>query len=131
MVLCVTRHAMVHLSPMPGRSDILRRRNRLVPRPFRRRTAAGASVDTYVVSADAVPFLSKFPSGRTVGMAIGAGRVALGTTFLSVPVTSLRIMGLDTGTATRVVWLARMTAARDVVLGAGTVCSSTRGGENS
>jgi hypothetical protein len=57
---------------------------------------------------------------------VGAGRVAIGAVFLAAPVTSVRILGLDTATAARITWLARMTAVRDTVLGAGTVVSTGR-----
>lgn len=53
-------------------------------------------------------------------MAIGAG-------FLAAPVMSVRVLGLDSATAARVTWLARMTAIRDGVVGAGTVATSARG----
>lgn len=52
--------------------------------------------------------------------------MAVGAIFLTAPVASVRILGLDTATAARVAWLARMTAVRDTVLGAGTVVSSGR-----
>jgi hypothetical protein len=55
------------------------------------------------------------------------GRIAVGAVFFAAPVFSVRLLGLDTGTAERVTWLARMTATRDGVLGAGTVVSSARG----
>jgi hypothetical protein len=90
-----------------------------VPRPHRRR--ATRSVHSHVVDADSVPFLSRLPSARTIGLSVGAGRVAIGAVFLAAPVTSVRILGLDTATAARITWLARMTAVRDTVLGAGTV----------
>lgn len=50
--------------------------------------------------------------------------MAIGAIFLAAPVTSVRILGLDTATADRITWLARMTAVRDTVVGAGTVFSS-------
>ncbi len=61
-------------------------------------------------------------------MCVGAGRLLIGAAFLAAPVTSVRILGLDTATAARVAWLARMTAIRDGVVGAGTLASSARGG---
>jgi hypothetical protein len=78
-------------------------------------------------SADPVGYLSRLPSARTIGVLVGAGRVALGGIFLAAPVTSVRLLGLDTATAARVTWLARMAAGRDVAIGAGTVVSSARG----
>jgi hypothetical protein len=41
--------------------------------------------------------------------------------WLAAPVSTVRLLGLDTATATRVTWLARMAAARDLALGLGTV----------
>lgn len=75
------------------------------------------------------PFLTRLPSARTVGLSLGAGRLAIGAIFLAAPVSSVRLLGLDTAAAARVTWLARMTAARDGVLGAGTlVCSARQNG---
>jgi hypothetical protein len=53
--------------------------------------------------------------------------VAIGAFSLAAPVTSVRLLGLDTATAARITWLARMTAVRDTVLGTGTAVSSGRG----
>ena len=79
-----------------------------------------------MTDAESVPFSARLPTARTVGLCIGAGRVAIGAVFLAAPVTSVRLLGLDTATAARITWLARMTAVRDTVLGAGTVVSSGR-----
>lgn len=97
-----------------------------MPRSFRGRATAPASTHTSVASADSVPLLSRIPSAEAIGLAIGAGRVALGLGFMAAPVLSMRVMGLDTATASRAAWLAQMTAARDLVLGAGTVSSVSR-----
>lgn len=78
-------------------------------------------------STDSVTFLSRLPSPRTIGVSVGAARMAVGAVFLAAPVTSVRLLGLDTATAARVAWLARMTAVRDGVLGAGTLASSAHG----
>lgn len=67
------------------------------------------------------------PTRRAIGASIGAGRVLIGTVFFAAPVGSVRLLGLDTATAQRVAWLARMTAARDGVLGAGTLAATARG----
>jgi hypothetical protein len=97
----------------------------LVPRSQRRRAAR--SLPTYVASTDSVHVLARLPSARTIGLSVGAGRMAIGAMFLAAPVSSVRLLGLDTATAARITWLARMTAARDTVLGTGTVVSSGRG----
>ncbi len=52
---------------------------------------------------------------------IGAGRVIIGGVFMAKPVLSVRVLGVDTATATRLQWLARMTAARDAAIGFGTL----------
>jgi hypothetical protein len=54
-------------------------------------------------------------------MGIGVGRLVLGGGFLLAPVASTRLLGLDTATAKRVSFLARMAAARDIGLGVGTL----------
>lgn len=71
-------------------------------------------------------------SARRVGLAIGAGRLAIGCAALAGPAASIRLLGLDSATATRAAWLARMCAARDVALGAGAVSSvASRRGQTS
>jgi hypothetical protein len=97
-----------------------------VPSLFRRRSAAGASTDTYELSAHSVPFMSRLPSIRTVGLTLGIGRVLIGAMAVTTPVGALRFIGMDTATAARAAWLGRMTGARDTVLGAGTVASVRR-----
>ncbi len=96
-----------------------------MPRSQRRRAAR--SLHSHVADAVSVPLSDRLPSTRTIGLSIGAGRVAIGAVFLATPVASVRLLGLDTATATRITWLARMTAARDTVLGAGTIASARRG----
>ncbi len=64
---------------------------------------------------------------RVLALSIGAMRVGIGAGFLALPVTSVRILGLDTATASRVTFLARMAAARDAALGAGTLWATGRG----
>jgi hypothetical protein len=95
-----------------------------VPRSHRRR--ADRSLHKYAANTDSVRLSTRLPSARTIGLSVGAGRVAIGAIFLAAPVTSVRLLGLDTATAARITWLARMTAVRDTVLGAGTVVSSGR-----
>lgn len=68
----------------------------------------------------------RLPGPRTSGVAIGLGRLSLGAAFLALPEASTRVLGLDAVTAKRIVWLARMTAIRDIALAAGTLASSTR-----
>ncbi len=67
------------------------------------------------------------PAGRIPGVVIGGGRVAVGAAFFANPTASVRFLGLDTATANRISWLARMTAARDIALGVGTVTSAIGG----
>jgi hypothetical protein len=59
---------------------------------------------------------------------IGLGRLLAGGAFLAAPVTATRALGLDTATAKRVAFLARMMAARDVAIGAGTTAAGLRAG---
>jgi len=80
-----------------------------------------------VLSGRRLPRLST-ADARTVGIAIGLGRVAIGAVFFAAPVTALRIVGADSATAQRVTWLSRMTAARDGVLGVGTAQAAAAGG---
>jgi hypothetical protein len=62
-------------------------------------------------------------SAGRLATAIGIGRLALGTAFLVAPTVSARILGVDAGAASRMRFLARMTAARDLGLGAGTLAA--------
>lgn len=64
------------------------------------------------------------PSPRAAAIALGAGRVGLGSSFLTWPEHSTRLLGLDAVTARRISWLARMTAIRDISLGVGTLTSA-------
>lgn len=62
--------------------------------------------------------------GNSQGMhspaaALGAGRLVIGGAFLAFPVASVRLLGVDSASAGRLSWLARMAAARDLVLGLG------------
>lgn len=99
----------------------------------RRRHSSAAHTPSHVEQAAAVlsgrrkPHL---PTGdaRSVGIAIGLGRVGIGAIFFAAPVTALRIVGADSATAKRVTWLSRMTAARDGVLGVGTAQATAAGG---
>ena len=63
---------------------------------------------------------------RKAGAAVGLGRVALGVTFWVAPVTSVRVAGLDRTLSPWSDWLARMTAARDVAIGAGAAAAALR-----
>ena len=84
---------------------------------------------SYVLESDLVPTrtarrrAARSPSG--VARSIGFGRLAIGLGFLADPVTSVRVLGVDSATAKRMTFLARMTAGRDIVLGVGTVAART------
>jgi hypothetical protein len=80
----------------------------------------------FAASAELVSFGHALPSSRTIGMCVGGARVSIGALFLAAPVMSVRLLGLDSATAARITWLARMTAIRDGVVGAGTLASSAR-----
>lgn len=78
--------------------------------------------NNYEAQADPVPSARRFiPSARTIATGIGLGRVAIGTAFLAAPALSVRILGVSNATAKRMTFLARMTAARDIALGGGTL----------
>jgi hypothetical protein len=76
-----------------------------------------------------VPRVARFrprtPSAGTAALLLGFGRVGIGVGFLAGPVTSVRVLGVDTATAKRMTFLARMTAGRDIVLGAGVLLART------
>ena len=64
---------------------------------------------------------------RASALAIGLGRVAIGTAFAAAPELGVRLVGMDTATARRVAWLSRMVAGRDIALGVGTVAACRAG----
>lgn len=64
---------------------------------------------------------------RSTAFLIGSGRVAVGTVFAVNPEQSMRFLGVDTGTASRLTWLAQMTAARDIAVGLGTAVTAVTG----
>jgi hypothetical protein len=84
-------------------------------------------VDTYVQEAETVASSHRFTDPRRLALLIGGGRTLIGLAFGAAPITAVRSLGVDGATAARMEWLARMTAARDTVLGAGTVAASRRG----
>ncbi len=90
------------------------------------RCADRRAVELFVTDGDPVFSSGRRPSARTIGMGIGAARSVIGAVLFAQPVFSVRLLGLDTATAARVTWLARMAAARDAVIGIGTVSSSAR-----
>lgn len=65
--------------------------------------------------------------GQAPAILIGAGRLAVGIVFLAKPLDSVRFLGVDSATSERIAWLARMTAARDIALGLGTVAGVVLG----
>ncbi len=54
-----------------------------------------------------------------MALQITAGRSLIAAAIVAAPVASVRLMGTDTATAQRVVWLGRMMAVRDGALGVG------------
>lgn len=89
--------------------------------------AVTGAVDTYVQQAESVASRRRFVDPRTLAVVIGGGRTLIGVVFGAAPVPALRSMGVDGATAARMEWLARMTAARDTVLGAGTLAAARSG----
>lgn len=61
----------------------------------------------------------KSQRAHSLTVLLGVGRVALGSAFLAFPVASVRLLGVDSASAARMAWLARMAAARDAALGLG------------
>jgi hypothetical protein len=59
------------------------------------------------------------PPAGAMAKQIGAGRTAFALAFLAAPVAAARLLGTDTATAQRVVWLTRMMAVRDGAIGVG------------
>jgi hypothetical protein len=83
-------------------------------------------IPTSVPGGRAVPSRANFPDAQALlrlARCIGAGRGALGGAFLGAPAWAMRILGVDPGTAQRIVFLTRMTAARDLGLGMGTLAA--------
>ncbi len=81
---------------------------------------------TYERQARSVSAARKLlPSAQRIVTGIGLGRVLIGATFLAAPTLSVRMLGVDTATAKRMAFLARMTAARDIALGVGTLNAGT------
>lgn len=63
----------------------------------------------------------KSQRAHSLTVLLGVGRVALGSAFLAFPVGAVRMLGVDSASAARMVWLTRMAAARDAALGVGVV----------
>lgn len=64
-------------------------------------------------------------NGRpAVARAVAGVRVAVGAAMVARPTWLLRPLGVDTVTANRLAWLARLTGGRDLVLGAGALGAS-------
>ncbi len=90
-------------------------------RPHRR-----ALTPLYAARGDSVPsepdlsaWLGNLARPDAVAFGLALGRVGIGAVFLAAPVLSVRVLGVDTATARRIRFLARMAAARDIALGAG------------
>jgi hypothetical protein len=65
-------------------------------------------------------------SGGEMAKLFAAGRVAVGAAVLARPEVLTRGFRIDSATARRVGWLARMFGVRDMVLGAGTLYALSR-----
>ena len=73
-------------------------------------------------------YLKAVPA-RSIARRIGLARVGLGIGLLAAPGSVAPLAGIDTGTARRMTWLTRMTAARDLALGTGTLAALRSGGD--
>ena len=78
-------------------------------------------------SAGMVPVLStsarRIPEADTVATGFGVGRLVLSGALFAAPTTSVRMLGVDSASAKRMVFLVRMAAVRDMGLGVGTLAS--------
>ena len=84
--------------------------------------------EDYVTPGDSVPEASRFlPPTQGIAVGIGAARVLVGLTCMVAPITSVRVLGVDTATAKRVTYLARLAAVRDIALGAGALADLRAG----
>ena len=63
---------------------------------------------------------------RPVLLALGAARLGIGGFVLARPESLARMLGVDSVTARRTAWLARMVAGRELALGAGSVLAAGR-----
>jgi hypothetical protein len=70
----------------------------------------------------------RLPDPDSMARQIAAGRAVIAAAILAAPVASARLMGTDTATAQRVVWLTRMMGVRDGALGVGGAVAARRGG---
>jgi hypothetical protein len=70
----------------------------------------------------------RIPEPAAMARQLTAGRAVAGTVILAAPVLSARLLGTDSATAQRVVWLTRMMAVRDAALGAGGFAAVRSGG---
>jgi hypothetical protein len=58
---------------------------------------------------------------------LSTGRTAVGVSMLARPAVLARAVGVDSTTAARLTWMARMVGARELALGAGTLLALHRG----
>ncbi|TAM91688.1 MAG: hypothetical protein EPN43_03790 [Jatrophihabitans sp.] len=65
----------------------------------------------------------RLPAPLPTARLVGTGRAVLGGAFLAAPVAAVTALGVDVATAKRVVFLSRMMAGRDLVIGLGTLTS--------
>jgi hypothetical protein len=75
--------------------------------------------------------LRRYLTSEAAARQLTVGRTLVATTLLTAPVPVLRLFGLDTATAQRIAWLARMAAVRDGALGVGALAASRTGNPRS
>jgi hypothetical protein len=63
------------------------------------------------------------PGAEAIAAGMGIGRLVLGGGLLAAPTTAARLLGVDSASAKRMAFLARMAAIRDMGLGVGTLAS--------
>jgi hypothetical protein len=73
------------------------------------------------------PGRGPFTDADALAGRLALGRVAFAAAIMAAPVASVRVLGSDTATAGRVVWLTRMVAARDGAIGVGALAAGRSG----
>ncbi len=97
----------------------------------RRRSAETVDIELDAAGHHSVASrLARVAAPHHAATMLGIGRILAGATFLAFPTRAIRAYGLDTATAERTSWLARMFGVRDAVLGTGTLATAgiRRGG---
>jgi hypothetical protein len=68
-------------------------------------------------------FTGRTPEPEALATSIGVGRLVLSGALFAAPTASARVLGVDSASAKRMAFLARMAAVRDMGIGIGTLAS--------